>query len=102
MKKRKLIWRYHIDNGNYIINCLSDYTDEQLIIEVPHGTNYDKFHELVYNEVYTYLVNVHNAIIEKEPQGMGLSTNVSISGSLVCHNLYKSYILGFSEGMDYK
>ena len=97
MKKRKLIWHNYIDNGNYIINCSSDYTDEQLTIEVPHGTNYDKFHELVDNEVYNYLVDVHNAIIEKEPQGMGLSDNVSISGSLVCHNLYKSYILGLSD-----
>ena len=92
MKKRKLIWRNHIDNGNYIINCLSDYTDEQLIIEVPRGTTYNKFRELVDNEVYTYLVNVHNSI-EKETQGeMGLSDNISICGSLVCHNLYKSYI----------
>ena len=93
MMKRKLIWHNHIDNGNYIINCSSDYTDEQLMIEVPHGTNYDGFHNLVDNEVYTYLVNVHNAI-ESETQGMmGLSDNVSISGSLVCHNLYKSYII---------
>ena len=93
MKKKKLLWHNHMaDNGNYIINATSDYTDEQLKIEVPLGTNYDKFHELVDNEVYTYLVNVHNAI-ESETQGMmGLSDNVSISGSLVCHNLYKSYI----------
>ena len=93
MMKRKLIWHNHIDNGNYIINCSSDYTDEQLIIEVPHGTNYDGFHNLVDNEVYNYLVDVHNAIIEKEPQGMGLADNISICGSLVCHNLYKSYII---------
>ena len=92
-RKRKLIWHNHIDNGNYIINCSSDYTDEQLIIEVPHGTNYDNFHNLVDNEVYTYLVNVHNSI-EKETKGMmGLADNVSICSSLVCHNLYKSYII---------
>ena len=91
--KRKIIWNNHLsDNGTYIISCSSDYTDEQLIIKVPHGTNYDNFHNLVDNDVYDYLVNVHNAIIEKEPQGMGLSDNVSICGSLVCHNLYKSYI----------
>ena len=93
MKKRKIIWNNYVsENGNYIINCSSDYTDERLTIEVPHGTNYDKFHNGVDNEVYNYLVDVHNAIIEKEPQGMGLSDNVSISASLVCHNLYKSYI----------
>ena len=94
MKKKKLLWHNHIsDNGNYIINCSSDYKDEQLMIEVPLGTNYDKFHELVDNEVYVYLVSVHNAI-ESETQGMmGLSDNVSISASLVCHNLYKSYII---------
>ena len=93
MKKKKLLWHNHMaDNGNYIINCSSDYTDEHLVIEVPHGTNYDKFHELVDNEVYTYLVNVHDSI-EKETQGgMGLSDNISISASLSCHNLYKSYI----------
>lgn len=94
MKKRKLIWHNHLsDNGNYIINATSDYTDEQLIIEVPSGTNYDRFHNLVDNEVYNYLVDVHNDIIEREPQGMGLSENISICGSLVCHNLYKSYII---------
>ena len=90
--KKKIIWNNHYENGNYIISAASEYTDEQLMIEVPLGTNYDKFHELVDNEVYNYLVDVHNAIIEKEPQGMGLSDNVSISASLVCHNLYKSYI----------
>lgn len=92
--KKKIIWNNHYENenGNYIINATSDYTDKQLMIEVPHGTNYDGFHELVDNEVYNYLVDVHDAIIEKEPQGMGLSDNISISGSLVCHNLYKSYI----------
>ena len=90
--KKKIIWNNHYENGNYIISAASDYTDEQLMIEVPLGTNYDKFHELVDNEVYTYLVNVNNAI-ESETQGMmGLSDNVSICGSLVCHNLYKSYI----------
>lgn len=93
MKKRKIIWNNHIsDNGNYIIDCSSDYTDEKLVIEVPQGTNYDRFHNLVDNDVYEYLVKVHNDILEREPQGMGLSDNVSISGSLVCHNLYKSYI----------
>ena len=92
MKKRKLIWNNHYENGNYIISAASDYTDEQLTIYVPQGTNYDKFHELVDNEVYTYLVSVHDSI-EKETQGMmGLSDNISISGSLVCHNLDKSYI----------
>ena len=90
--KRKIIWNNYIDNGSYIINCSSDYTDEQLKIEVPSGTNYDNFHNVVDNVVYDYLVDVHNAIIEREPQGMGLSDNVSISASLVCHNLYKSYI----------
>ena len=91
--KRKIIWNNYVsNNGDYIINCSSDYTDEQLIIEVPSGTNYDEFHNLVDNDVYDYLVNVHNSI-EKETQGqMGLSDNVSICGSLVCHNLYKSYI----------
>ena len=91
--KKKIIWNNHYENDNYIISAASDYTDEQLMIEVPLGTNYDKFHELVDNEVYTYLVNVHNSI-EKETQGgMGLSDNISISGSLICHNLYKSYII---------
>ena len=91
--KKKLVWHNHLsDNGNYIINCSSDYTDEQLTIEVPSGTDYDNFHSIVDNEVYTYLVNVHDSI-EKETQGgMRLSDNVSISASLVCHNLYKSYI----------
>ena len=90
--KRKIIWNNYVsDKGDYIINCSSDYTDEQLIIEVPSGTNYDEFHNLVDNEIYNYLVNVHNAIIE---QGMmGLADNISICGSLVCHNLYKSYII---------
>ena len=89
--KKKIIWNNHYENGNYIINATSDYTDEQLMIEVPSGTNYDEFHNLVDNEVYNYLVNVHNAIIE---QGMmGLADNISICGSLVCHNLYKSYII---------
>ena len=90
--KKKIIWNNHYENGNYIINCSSDYTDEQLKIKVPPRTNYDNFHNLVDDEVYTYLVNVHNSI-EKETQGeMGLSDNISISGSLCCHNLYKSYI----------
>ena len=90
MKKKKLLWHNHIsNNGNYIINCSSDYKDEQLMIEVPLGTNYDKFHELVDNEVYTYLVSVHNAI---EGETMGLADNISICCSLICHNLYKSYI----------
>ena len=91
--KRKIIWNNYVsDNGNYIINATSDYTDEQLVIEVPYRTNYDKFHALVDNVVYDYLVNVHNSI-EKETQGgMGLADNISISSSLVCHNLYKSYI----------
>lgn len=89
MMKKKIIWHNHLsDNGNYIINATSDYTGEQLIIEIPNGTDYDKFHELVDNEVFNYLVNVYNAI-EKETQGM--MDNLSISGSLVCHNLYKSY-----------
>ena len=91
--KKKIIWNNHYENCNYIISAASDYTDERLMIEVPLGTNYDKFHELVDNEVYVYLVSVHNAI-ESETQGMmGLSDNVSISASLVCHNLYKSYII---------
>ena len=96
MMKEKILWHNHLsDNGNYIINATSDYTDEQLIIEVPNGTNYDKFHELVDNEAFNYLVNVHNAI-ERETQGMmGLSHNISISGSLICHNLYKSYRSGW-------
>lgn len=88
--KRKLIWNNHIDNGNYIISCSSDYTDGQLMIEVPLGMDYDRFHGIVDNDVYDYIVDVHNAI-ERETQGMGLSDNVSISGSLVCHNLYKIY-----------
>ena len=93
MKKKKLLWHNHMaDNGNYIISAASDYTDEQLMIEVPLGTNYDKFHELVDNEVYNYLVDVHNSIEKETKGGMGLSDNVSISGSLICHNLYKSYI----------
>lgn len=96
MMKKKILWHNHLsDNGNYIINATSDYTDEQLTIEVPSGTNYDKFHAGVDNAVYDYLVDVHNAILEKEPHGMGLSDNVSISASLVCHNLYKSYIYAF-------
>lgn len=91
--KKKLVWHNHLsDNGNYIINCSSDYIDEALTIKVPSGTNYDKFHAVVDNVVYEYIVDVHNAILEKEPQGMGLSDNISISASLVCHNLYKSYI----------
>lgn len=90
--KRKLIWHNHIDNGNYIISATSDYTDKQLTIEVPLGTNYDKFHEHVDNEIYTYLVSVHNDIESETQGGMGLSDNISISASLVCHNLYKSYI----------
>ena len=96
--KRKIIWNNYVsDNGNYIINATSDYTDEQLVIEVPHRTNYNKFHALVDNVVYDYLVNVHNSI-EKETQGgMGLADNISISSSLVCHNLYKSYILGLVD-----
>lgn len=89
MMKKKIIWYNHLsDNGNYIINATSDYTGEQLIIEIPNGTDYDKFHELVDNEVFNYLVNVYNAI-ERETQGM--MDNISIIGSLVCHNLYKSY-----------
>ena len=91
MMKRKIVWNNHLDNGNYIINATSDYTDEQLIIEIPSGTSYDKFHELVDNEVFKYLVDVYNAI-ERETQGM--TDNISISGSLVCHNLYKSYCSG--------
>ena len=87
MKKRKLIWNNHIDNGNYIINCSSDYTDEQLTIEVPNNADYENFHEIVDNEVYNYLVSVHNRI-ERETQG---TNNISIIGSLVCNNLYKSY-----------
>lgn len=91
MMKKKIIWHNRFENGNYIINATSDYTDEQLTIEVPLGTSYDKFYELVSNEVFNYLVTVYNAI-ERETQGMmGLSDNVSISGSLICHNLYKSY-----------
>lgn len=91
--KRKIIWNNYVsDEGDYIITCSSDYTDEQLIIKVPSGTNYDAFHSVVDDAVYNYLVDVHNSI-EKETQGgMGLSDNVSISASLVCHNLYKSYI----------
>ena len=89
--KKKILWHNHLDNGNYIINATSDYTGEQLIIEIPNGTNYDKFHELVDNEVFNYLVDVHNAI-ERETQGM--MDNISISGSLVCHNLYKCYCSG--------
>ena len=89
MMKKKILWNNHMsDNGNYIINATSDYTDEQLIIEIPSGTDYDKFHELVDNEVFNYLVDVYNAI-ERETQGM--MDNISICGSLVCHNLYKSY-----------
>lgn len=89
MMKKKIIWHNHLsDNGNYIINATSDYTDEQLKIEIPSGTDYDKFHELVDNEVFNYLVDVYNAI-ERETQGM--TDNISICGSLVCHNLYKSY-----------
>lgn len=91
--KKKIIWNNHYENGNYIISAASEYTDEKLEIEVPLGTNYDKFHELVDNEVYTYLVNVHNSIEKETQEGMGLSDNVSISASLVCHNLYKSYII---------
>ena len=92
MKKKKILWNNYLsDNGNYIINATSDYTDEQLIIEIPNGTSYDKFHELVDNEVFNYLVTVYNAI-ERETQGM--TDNISICGSLVCHNLYKSYCSG--------
>ena len=91
MMKRKIVWNNSLsDNGNYIINATSDYTDEQLIIEIPSGTGYDKFHELVDNEVFNYLVTVYNAI-ERE---QGMMDNISISGSLVCHNLYKSYCSG--------
>ena len=87
--KKQILWHNHLsDNGNYIINATSDYTDEQLTIEVPNNADYDKFHELVDNEVFNYLVTVYNAI-ERETQGM--MDNISISGSLVCHNLYKSY-----------
>ena len=89
MMKKKIIWNNHLSyNGNYIINATSDYTDEQLIIEIPSGTDYDKFHEIVDNEVFNYLVDVYNAI-ERETQEM--MDNISICGSLVCHNLYKSY-----------
>lgn len=91
MMKKKILWHNHFDNGNYIINATSDYTDEQLIIEIPSGTGYDKFHELVDNEVFNYIVNIYN-VIERETQGM--MDNISISGSLVCHNLYKSYCSG--------
>lgn len=91
MMKRKILWNNYLsDNGNYIINATSDYTDEQLIIEIPSGTGYDKFHELVDNEVFNYLVTVYNAI-ERETQS---NNNISISGSLVCHNLYKCYCSG--------
>ncbi len=93
MMKEKLVWHnYPSDNGNYIINATSDYTDGQLLIEIPSGTGYDKFHELVDNEVFNYLVDVYNAI-ERETQGM--MDNISINGSLVCHNLYKSYRSGW-------
>ena len=90
MMKKKIIWHTLPDNGNYIINATSDYTDEQLIIEIPNGTNYDKFHELVDNKVFKYLVDVRNAI-ERETQ---YNNNISICGSLACHNLYKCYCSG--------
>ena len=90
--KRKIIWHNTFSDNCYVIRATSDYTDEALIIEVPLGLDYDRFHNLVDNEVYDYLVKVHNSIV-RETQGVGLSDNVSISASLVCYNLHKSYIL---------
>ena len=84
--KKKIIWNNHCSNYSYYISCSSDYTDEQLIMEVPLGTSCRKFHELVDYEVYNYLVDVHNAI-EKE-KGIPDNINISAVASLVCNNLY--------------
>jgi len=91
---KKLVWHNRPCSNGYVINATSDYTDVALMVEIPKGTDYDKFHELVDNKVFRYLVDVHNAIVNETKGFDGLFHNISISGSLVCHNLYKSYCSG--------
>ena len=83
---KKIIWNNHYSNYSYVISCSSDYTDEQMTIEVPLGTSCREFHDLVDYEVCAYLVSVYNSI-EKE-KGIPDNINISAVASLVCNNLY--------------
>lgn len=91
MMKGKLTWHNHPVENGYVINATSDYTDKQLMVEIPKGTNYDKFHDIVDDTVFQYLVDVHNAIVRKTNGKLCLFHNIGISGNLICHNLYKNY-----------